>query len=73
MTTLVKHKRKLFRTFYDLVFVFAISKVTALIHHLHNGILTWNSFFDFFMSVLFSSMPDDSNRLYQSLWKELFI
>ena len=53
MTTLVKHKRVNYsELFYDLVFVFAISKVTALIHHLHNGILTWNSFFDFFMAVL---------------------
>ena len=53
MTTLVKHKRVNYsELFYDLVFVFAISKVTALIHHLHNGILTWNSFLDFFMAVL---------------------
>ena len=53
MTTLIKHKRVEFsELFYDLVFVFAISKATALIHHLHNGILTWNSLLDFFMSVL---------------------
>ena len=53
MTTLVKHKRVNYsELFYDLVFVFAISKVTALIHHLHNGILTWNSLLDFFMAVL---------------------
>ncbi len=53
MTTLIKHKRVEFsELFYDLVFVFAISKVTTLIEHLHNGILTWNSFLDFFMSVL---------------------
>ena len=53
MTTLIKHKRVEFsELFYDLVFVFAISKVTALIHHLHNGILTWNSLLDFFMAVL---------------------
>lgn len=53
MTTLVKHKRVNYsELFYDLVFVFAISKVTALIHHLHNGILTWNSLLGFFMSVL---------------------
>ena len=53
MTTLIKHKRVNYsELFYDLVFVFAISKATALIHHLHNGILTWNSFLDFFMSVL---------------------
>ena len=53
MTTLIKHKRVEFsELFYDLVFVFAISKATALIHHLHNGILTWNSLIDFFMSLL---------------------
>ena len=53
MTTLIKRKRVNYsELFYDLVFVFAISKATALIHHLHNGILTWNSFLDFFMSVL---------------------
>lgn len=68
MTTLIKHKRVEFsELFYDLVFVFAISKVTTLIHHLHNGILTWNSFLDSHRFL------DDSNRLYQSLWKELFI
>lgn len=54
MTTLIKHKRVEFsELFYDLVFVFAISKVTTLIHHLHNGILTWNSFLDFFIAILF--------------------
>ena len=38
MTTLVKHKRVNYsELFYDLVFVFAISKVTALIHHLHKS------------------------------------
>ena len=53
MTTLIKHKRVEFsELFYDLVFVFAISKATALIHHLHNGILTWNSFLDFFIATL---------------------
>ena len=54
MTTLIKHKRVEFsELFYDLVFVFAISKVTTLIDHLHNGILTWNSFLDFFIATLF--------------------
>lgn len=53
MTTLIKHKRVEFsELFYDLVFVFAISKATTLIEHLHNGILTWNSFLDFFMAIL---------------------
>ena len=53
MTTLIKHKRVEFsELFYDLVFVFAISKVTALIHHLHNGILAWDSLLDFFISVM---------------------
>ena len=68
MTTLIKHKRVEFsELFYDLVFVFAISKVTTLIDHLHNGILTWNSFLDFLIATLFSHrFLDDSNRLYQS-------
>ena len=53
MTTLIKHKRVEFsELFYDLVFVFAISKVTTLIEHLHNGILTWNSFLDFLIATL---------------------
>ena len=53
MTNLIKHKRVEFsELFYDLVLVFAISKTTALIHHLHDGILTWNSLVDFFMSLL---------------------
>ena len=53
MTNLIKHKRVEFtELFYDLVLVFAISKTTALIHHLHDGILTWSSLFDFFMSLL---------------------
>ena len=53
MTNLIKHKRVEFtELFYDLVLVFAISKTTALIHHLHNGILTWNSFLDFFIAIL---------------------
>ena len=53
MATLIKHKRVEFsELFYDLVFVFAISKATALIHHLHNGILTWNSFLDFLIATL---------------------
>ena len=34
------------------MFVFAISKATALIHPLHNGILAWDSLLDFFISVL---------------------
>ena len=53
MTTLIKHKRVEFsELFYDLVFVFAISKATTLIDHLHNGILTWNSFLDFLIATL---------------------
>ena len=51
MTNLIKHKRVEFSE----LFYFGshkLSKTTALIHHLHNGILTWNSLFDFFMSLL---------------------
>ena len=53
MTTLIKHKRVEFsELFYDLVFVFAISKATALIHPLHSGVVAWESLLDFFISVM---------------------
>ena len=53
MTTLIKHKRVEFsELFYDLVFVFAISKSTALIHPLHSVVLSWDSLLDFFISVM---------------------
>lgn len=53
MATLIKHKRVEFsELFYDLVFVFAISKATALIHPLHNGVFDWNSLLDFFISAI---------------------
>ena len=53
MTTLIEHKRVEFsELFYDLVFVFAISKATALIHPLHDGVVAWDSLLDFFISVI---------------------
>ena len=53
MATLIKHKRVEFsELFYDLVFVFAISKATALIHPIHNGVLAWDSLLDFFIAIL---------------------
>ena len=53
MTTLIQHKRVEFsELFYDLVFVFAISKATALIHPLHDGVVSWDSLLDFFISVM---------------------
>jgi len=53
VTTLIEHKRVEFsELFYDLVFVFAISKATALIHPLHSGVVAWDSLLDFFISVM---------------------
>ena len=53
MTTLIEHKRVEYsELFYDLVFVFAISKATALIHPLHSGVVAWDSLLDFFISVM---------------------
>ncbi len=53
MTNLIKHKRVEFsELFYDLVFVYAISKTTALIHHLHHGVLSLDSIFGFLMTLL---------------------
>ena len=53
MSNLIKHKRVEFsELFYDLVFVYAISKTTALIHHLHHGVLSLDAIFGFLMSLL---------------------
>ena len=53
MTNLIKHKRVEFsELFYDLVFVYAISKTTALIHHLHHGVLLLDAIFGFLMTLL---------------------
>lgn len=53
MTATVPHKRVEFtELFYDLVFVYAISKMTGLIHHLENGILPAFNFATFITCLL---------------------
>jgi low temperature requirement protein LtrA len=53
MKNVIPHKRVEFtELFFDLVFVFAISKTTALIHHLHHGIVSLESFGAFLVSLL---------------------
>ena len=53
MSNLIKHKRVEYsELFYDLVFVYAISKTTALIHHLHRGVLSLDAIFGFLMTLL---------------------
>lgn len=53
MANLIKHKRVEFtELFYDLVFVYAISKTTALIHHLHHGVLSWEAIGAFLITIL---------------------
>ncbi|KXU15685.1 hypothetical protein SORDD17_00955 [Streptococcus oralis] len=53
MSSLIKHKRVEFsELFYDLVFVYAISKTTALIHHLHHGVLGWESILSFLITLI---------------------
>lgn len=53
MANLIKHKRVEFsELFYDLVFVYAISKTTALIHHLHHGVLSLDAIFGFLVTLL---------------------
>ena len=53
MTHLIKHKRVEYsELFYDLVFVYAISKTTALIHHLHHGVLSLDAIFGFLVTLL---------------------
>lgn len=53
MPSVIRHKRVEFtELFYDLVFVYAISKTTSLIHHLHHGIITVEAFSAFLVTVL---------------------
>lgn len=53
MSTLIKHKQVEFtELFYDLVFVYAISKTTALIRHLHYGVVSWESLSAFLVTIL---------------------
>lgn len=53
MSNLIKHKRVEFtELFYNLVFVYTISRTTVLIHHLHHGIVTWDAFFVFLLTLL---------------------
>ena len=48
----IKHKNVEFtELFYDLVFVYAISKTTELIHHLHGGVVGGEAFFAFIMTT----------------------
>ncbi|MBG9367517.1 MULTISPECIES: low temperature requirement protein A [unclassified Streptococcus] len=53
MSSIVQHKRVEFtELFYDLVFVYAISKTTGLIHHLEEGVLPPFHFFSFLTCLL---------------------
>lgn len=53
MTNLIKHKRVEFsELFYDLVFVYAISKTTAIIHHLHHGLLSLEAILSFLLVLI---------------------
>ncbi|AND80393.1 low temperature requirement protein A [Streptococcus pantholopis] len=49
----MKHKKvELTELFYDLVYVYAISQVTSLIHHVHHGIVGPYAFFTFFIGLM---------------------
>lgn len=49
----MKHKKvELTELFYDLVFVYGISKETALIHHTHHGTIPWESFLAFSIGMI---------------------
>ncbi|AXQ78846.1 low temperature requirement protein A [Streptococcus chenjunshii] len=51
--SVVQHKKvELTELFYDLVYVYAISQVTSLIHHVHHGIVEPYAFFTFFIGLI---------------------
>lgn len=49
-----RKKVELTELFYDLVFVYAISQMTALIHHLEEGVLTLPAFLSFLVALIVS-------------------
>ncbi|WP_303974719.1 low temperature requirement protein A [Streptococcus merionis] len=50
---MLKHKKvELTELFYDLVFVYGFSQQTALIHHVHDGIVPFVSFFAFVIGMV---------------------
>ena len=49
-----RKKVELIELFYDLVFVYAISQMTALIHHLEDGVLTLPAFLSFLVALIVS-------------------
>lgn len=50
---MIKHKKvELTELFYDLVFVYAISQMTTLIHHVHNGVVEPYAFFIFAITLI---------------------
>ncbi|NQN69741.1 low temperature requirement protein A [Streptococcus suis] len=49
----MKHKKvELTELFYDLVYVYAISQLTSIIHHAHQGVVSLQSFFNFSVGLI---------------------
>ncbi len=60
-------KVSLMELFYDLLFVYAIAKMTGQIHHLHHGILVWGDFRSFLIILASLLMI----WMYQTLYNNL--
>lgn len=60
-------KVSLMELFYDLLFVYAIAKMTGQIHHLHHGILVWGNFRSFLIILASLLMI----WMYQTLYNNL--
>ena len=44
MSQIVAKRVTMWELFYDLIFVYAISRMTHMIHHLHKGIISWTDY-----------------------------
>ena len=53
MSTIIHKRVTMLELFYDLVFVYAISKITGMVHHLHHGSIDWITFVQFIAVCLF--------------------
>lgn len=52
MKEIIAKRVSMFELFYDLIFVYAISKITAMIHHPVSGSLPLFSYFEFVIVVI---------------------
>ena len=52
MSSITRKRVEFTELFYDLVFVYAISKTTSIIHHLNDGVIHLDQMFGFILALI---------------------